>query len=83
MWASLFVIAALLLFIRVRICPQIVFQCPQCKQLAEGRRCYECRLEVEADDTPSEMSIFEFLRFMAQDFIRAKIKRQALDWRPF
>jgi hypothetical protein len=83
MWASLVVIAMLLLFIRVRICPEIVFQCPRCNQTAEGRRCYACRLEVEPDDTPSEMSIFEFLRFMTKDFIRAKIKRQALEWRPF
>lgn len=82
MW-SLIVVAVLLAFVQVRICPQIIFICPRCKRDMEGRRCYSCRIEVEPDDTPSEMRVFEALSFFTRHFINRRIRGQRLEWHSF
>ena len=78
-WSFVVLIAILAVFVRIRICPMITFICPNCNKPADGRRCYECRLEAAPDDTPTEMSVTQFVAMTA----RQGISRRSWEWNPF
>jgi hypothetical protein len=78
-WSIVVLIAILAVFVRIRICPVITFVCPKCDKPADGRRCYECRLEAAPDDTPTEMSVTQFIAMS----IRHARSRQPWEWNPF
>ncbi len=82
-WPGLTIIGLLLLFVRVRVDLITEFECPKCNNVAEGRRCYSCRLEADPDDGPTEMGILEFVIYEVRDFWRVKIRKQRWQWHPF
>jgi hypothetical protein len=83
LWPGLVVIALILLIVRVRIDVIPEFHCPNCRNIAEGRRCYQCRLEADPDEDAVEMGVREFVVYEAKDLWRVHVRKQKWRWSPF